>query len=177
MRDLVDQAAIRGFPAAPLLAVDRPEVAVFVGPLVPDADAVRLEVGDVGIALQEPQQLVHDRLQVQLLGRHHREALGQIETHLPAKDRARAGAGAVGFIVPVVENVAHQVEVGLHRVVCPAISERTILHRSPDHRSAAKLKLSTRNISIRWKLLTVEDQLSVYTVKKQVCKEEQCSIK
>src|SRR3546814_10195358 len=66
--DLVDLAAVAGRPAPPLLAVHRPELAVGIGPLVPDRDLVVLEVGSVGLALQEPQQLVHDRAQVQLLG-------------------------------------------------------------------------------------------------------------
>ena len=35
---------------------------------------LRLEVGDVGVAREEPQQLVDDRLQVQLLGGDQREA-------------------------------------------------------------------------------------------------------
>jgi hypothetical protein len=42
------------------------------------------------------------------------KTLGQVEAHLPAEHRARAGAGAVGFDVPVFEHVAHQVEVGAH---------------------------------------------------------------
>jgi hypothetical protein len=79
-------------------AIDRPEIAVFVGPFVPDRNAVFLEIGDIGLALQEPQQLVDDRLEMQLLGREDRKALGQIETHLIAEDRARAGAGAVAAV-------------------------------------------------------------------------------
>ena len=47
-------------PAAPLVAVDGPEVAVLVGPLVPDADAAVLQPLHVGVAAQEPQQLGED---------------------------------------------------------------------------------------------------------------------
>ena len=32
---------------------------------------------------------------MQLLGRHHRKAVGEIEAHLIAEDRARPGTGAV----------------------------------------------------------------------------------
>ena len=39
-RDLVDMAAVRGRPRAPLLAVDRTQVAVLISPLVPDGDIV-----------------------------------------------------------------------------------------------------------------------------------------
>jgi hypothetical protein len=62
---------------------------------------------------------VDDRLQVQLLGGHHREALGQVEAHLPAENGAGAGAGAVGLVGAVFQHVAHQVEVGLHRIEYP----------------------------------------------------------
>src|SRR3546814_10648667 len=61
-----------------------------------------------------PQQLVHDRAQVQLLGGDQREAFVEIEAHLPAEHAARAGAGAVGFFGAVLEHVAQQVEVLFH---------------------------------------------------------------
>src|SRR3546814_5529232 len=63
VRDLVDMDAVRPLPVAPLLAVDGAEVARLVGPFVPDADLVLLEVRDVGVALQEPEQLDADRAQ------------------------------------------------------------------------------------------------------------------
>ena len=94
--------------------VDRAEIAVLVGPFVPDADAVFLEIGDIGIAAQEPDQLVDDRLQMQLLRRHQREAVGEIEAHLVAEDRFRAGAGPVGFDQAGVEHELHQIEILAH---------------------------------------------------------------
>ena len=81
--DLVDDAAVRRRPGAPLLAVDRAEVAVLVGPFVPDGDAVLVEIVDVGVAAQEPQQLVDDGLQMQLLGGDQRKAV--------ARDRTASG--------------------------------------------------------------------------------------
>jgi len=39
--NLVDDMPVRGLPRAPLLAVDRSEIAVLVGPFVPNADALR----------------------------------------------------------------------------------------------------------------------------------------
>ena len=112
--NLVDVAAIRRGPVAPLLAIHRAKIAVGIGPFVPDANAVFLQIGDVGVAAQEPQQLDDDRLQVQLLGRHQRKALRQIEAHLVAEDRAGAGAGAVGFCGAFVQHLAHQVQIRLH---------------------------------------------------------------
>jgi hypothetical protein len=114
LADLVNQALIGGFPAPPLLAIDRAEIAIFIGPFVPYADTICLQIVDVGVALQEPQQFMNDGFQVQLLGCHHRKTMGEVEAHLPAEDRAGASAGAVGFVVPVGEYVAHEVEVLLH---------------------------------------------------------------
>ena len=98
------------------MAVDRPEVAALVGPFVPDAHAVLVEIFDVGVAGQEPEQLVDDRLQVQLLGGEQREAVGEIEAHLIAEHRQRAGAGAVALFRAAAQNVFHQIEVLAHRV-------------------------------------------------------------
>ena len=57
LRDLVDVPAVRRRPAAPLHAVDRAELAVLVGPLVPDRDAVLLQPAHVRVAAQEPEEL------------------------------------------------------------------------------------------------------------------------
>ena len=77
-----------------------------------------LQPAHVGVALQEPQQLVDDGLEVDLLGGEKREAAGEVEAHLPAERRQRAGAGAVGFLVPALEHVAHEIQVLLHRGRC-----------------------------------------------------------
>src|SRR5689334_7790425 len=109
--DLVDLAAVGRAPVAPLVAVDRAEVAAFVGPFVPDGDAVVLEPLYVGVAAQEPEEFVDDALQVQLLGGEQREALGEPEAQLPAEDRDGAGAGSVGLARAVGEDVVQQVQV------------------------------------------------------------------
>ena len=113
--DLVDAATIGRRPAAPLVAVNRAEFAVFVGPFVPDGYVIFVQIFDVGVAAQKPQQLVDDGAQVQFFGGEKREAILQLEAHLVAEHRAGAGAGAVGFVGAVFENVAHQVEIGFHR--------------------------------------------------------------
>ena len=106
--DLVDVAAVGCGPAAPLDAVDGAEVAVLVGPLVPDRHAVVVQVLDVGAALKEPEQFVNDRAKVKLLRRDKRKAFRQIEAHLVAEDGSRAGACAVGLVRAVFVYVAHQ---------------------------------------------------------------------
>ena len=112
--DLVDVATVGRRPRPPLVAVDRPEVAVVVGPLVPDRDAALLQPAHVGVAAQEPQQLADDRAQVQPLGRDHREALGEVEAHLVAEHAAGARAGAVGLVDTGRHDVVEQVEVLAH---------------------------------------------------------------
>src|SRR5688572_17593451 len=46
-----------------------------------------------------------------LLGGNQRKALIEIETHLPAKDAERPGAGAVALASPMGGDVSHQLEV------------------------------------------------------------------
>src|SRR5690606_22933755 len=93
---------------------DRAEVAVLVGPLVPDRDAVVAQVLRVRVAADEPQQLGHDALEVDLLGGDDGEPLSQVEPHLVPEDTARSGAGAVTLGDPLVEDPADELEVGLH---------------------------------------------------------------
>src|SRR5579859_2559859 len=107
--------AIRRRPRAPLVAIDRTELAVFVGPLVPDTYAVFLEITGIGLALQEPQQFMDDRLQVNLLRGQQRETGLQVEAQLRAEYTERAGAGAVLLAVSALQNVPHQIEVLTHR--------------------------------------------------------------
>ena len=128
--DLVDGAAVGRRPGSPLLAIDRTELAVLVGPLVPDPHAVVVEIFDVGVAGEEPEQLVDDRLEVQLLGRHQRKAFGQVEAHLMAEHRQRAGAGAVALLHAVGENVLHQIEILAHGGLGPT-STRLSLDGAP----------------------------------------------
>ena len=123
MADLVDGLAVLRRPRAPLLAVDRPEVAALVGPFVPDAHAVLVEIFDVGVAGQEPEQLVDDRFEVQLLGGEQRKAVVELKAHLMAEHRERAGAGAVVLFHATAKDMFHQVEVLAHRPGPPSASQ------------------------------------------------------
>jgi hypothetical protein len=49
----------------PLLPINGTQIAVFVRPFVPDGHFVFLEVTDVGIATQEPEQLIDDGAEMQ----------------------------------------------------------------------------------------------------------------
>ena len=103
---LVYGRPVRRGPGSPLHAVHRAQFAVFVGPLVPDGDAVVAQVPDIRLAPEEPQQLVNDGFQVQFLGGQHGEVPAQVETHLVAEHAQGAGAGAVGFPCAPVAHVA-----------------------------------------------------------------------
>src|SRR5690606_31025768 len=93
--DLIDLAAVGRAPLAPLRAVDRAEIAVLVGPFVPDRDAVAAQILDVRVACEKPQELVNDRAQMQLLRREQRETFREIEPHLMTEHAERACAGAI----------------------------------------------------------------------------------
>ena len=108
------RAAVAVRPAAPLMAIDRPKLAVRVRPFVPDADAVLLQPAHIGVAAQEPQQLVDDRLGEQLLGGDQRKPVRQIEAHLVTEHRKRAGAGAVALLHAGVQHALHQVQILAH---------------------------------------------------------------
>ena len=58
--DLIDMSPVRRRPAAPLDAIDRTEFAILVGPLIPYRYAVVLEVANVAVAAEKPQQLMDD---------------------------------------------------------------------------------------------------------------------
>ncbi|MNR33628.1 hypothetical protein D3C85_1513130 [compost metagenome] len=102
-------AAIRGGPAAPLDAVDRSQVAVGVGPFVPDGDALVLHPLHVRFAAQEPQQLHGDGLEMDAFGGDQREAFGQVEADLAAEHAGGAGPCTVGFVRAMGHDIAQEV--------------------------------------------------------------------
>ena len=68
---------------------------MLIGPLIPNADTVVLQILHIGVALQEPQQFVNDGFQMHFLGSDQWETIFKIETHLMAKHADGACAGAV----------------------------------------------------------------------------------
>src|ERR1043165_6903255 len=64
--DLIDGTAIGRSPIAPLSAIDTPEIALRVGPFVPNGHAVLVKIFDVGIAAEKPEQFVDDRFKMEL---------------------------------------------------------------------------------------------------------------
>ena len=113
--NLVYRAPIRRAPVAPLRAINTAEIAVLVRPFVPNRHAVLVEIFDVRVAAQKPEQLVDDGFEVNLLGRDERETVLQGKTHLRAEHGIRARAGAVGLGFSVLQNVSQQIEILNHR--------------------------------------------------------------
>ena len=113
---LVYAAAVGCFPAAPLVAVDRAQVTVFIGPLIPDGDLVVVQVADVRISGDEPEKLVYDGAEMYFLGGEKGETLAEVEAHLVAEHALRAHSGAVLLDYSVLAYVAQQVEVLFHRL-------------------------------------------------------------
>ena len=139
------------------MAVDRAELARFIGPLVPDGDAVVVEVFHVGVAGEEPQQLVDDRAQMELLGGHKRKTVVQVEAHLAAEHAQGSSAGAVAFAGAVVAHVAHQVEILPHSKNLPRLKKHFCILDPIPHGNQnilpqkLVLKPQTREWAPRWR--------------------------
>ena len=112
--DLVDTAAVPGGPGGPLGAVDRAQVALLGRPFVPDRHPVFLEPAGIGVAAQEPDELIDNALKVQFLGSEQGKAIRQAVAVLAAENRQGSGAGAVTLYGAVIENVLQQIQILLH---------------------------------------------------------------
>ena len=97
-----------------MVPIYRAEIALLIGPVIPDRDAVILQISNIGIALQKPQQLVNNGFEVAFLGGDQRKAFGQVKAHLMGKDAIGTGAGAVTFKGAVVTHMAHQIKILFH---------------------------------------------------------------
>jgi hypothetical protein len=131
IRQLIDVPPVGGRPAAPLIAVDRPKFAVRVRPFVPDRDAHLLQRPYIGFPTQKPEQLVDDRLRVQLLGGEEREAFTERETHLVSEQRHRASPRAILLHVAVIPDVPHEFEVLAHERWRGKVAERRRYRAAP----------------------------------------------
>ena len=83
-------------------------------PVIPDVDAVQRQISNIGIAGNEPKQLMNHRFEVYFFGGQQRKTRSEIESHLITENAERAGTRAVLFAVAVGENVPEQVVVCAH---------------------------------------------------------------
>lgn len=105
------------------LAADLGEV-VLEGPLRPDVDVALQQIADVAIALEEPDQLLSNRVEAYLLGGDEGEPLCQVEADLPTEHAARARAGTITLVYTVFEDVPQEVFVRCIRHYSPHINEQ-----------------------------------------------------
>ena len=80
------------------MTIHGPQFAVLVGPLIPDADTVVLQIFYVGVALQEPEQFVDDRLQMEFLRGQQGKPVVEVISALGTKDADGTSASTVTFL-------------------------------------------------------------------------------
>src|SRR5215207_10417663 len=112
--ELIDRRAVGRGPGSPLRSIDRTQIAIGIGPFIPDADAMFLKKGGVGIAADEPQKLIDDGTDVEALGGDDRKTGSKIESHLMAENRSGSGAGAVGLGRALIQRLLHEIEILSH---------------------------------------------------------------
>ena len=66
--NLVNHFALCAFPETPLFSIHGAQVSLFIGPFVPDPNPVFLQVSDIGIPTEKPEQFVNDTPQMDTLG-------------------------------------------------------------------------------------------------------------
>jgi hypothetical protein len=85
---------------------------------------VLLQIPDIGIARQKPQQLMNDGFQMQLFGRNEGKTLTERKPHLMTKNRQCSGPSAVVFLDPTAEDEFHQVKILTHLFGISAATRR-----------------------------------------------------
>ncbi len=119
--NLIQRPSVGGAPVAPLCAVNTAEIAVGVGPFIPDGDAAFVEIFDIGVAFEEPEQLVNDGFEMQFLGGENRKSVGEWKPGLGAENREGAGAGAVGLEPALFEDETEELVVLDNAATVPTI--------------------------------------------------------
>jgi len=114
LADLVYYPAVRGLPGPPLRAVHGAEVSFFIGPGIPYMDVIVLEVFDVGVTGEEPEEFADDAFEKDFSRGDEREAFRQVEAQLRAENAQGSGAGPVAALDALVEDSLKEIEVLLH---------------------------------------------------------------
>jgi cation diffusion facilitator family transporter len=114
LHDLVDRAVIRAAPTPPLRPVNPAKIAIFIRPFVPNTDAIVLQIPNVCLPAKKPEQLVDNRFEVDLFGRHQWKIFPQVEACLGAEQADRACPRAVRARTPLLQNQFEQAMVLEH---------------------------------------------------------------
>ena len=92
---LIDGASVGRSPIAPLRTVDAAQIAIGIGPFIPNGHLVFVEILDIRIAAQEPEQFMDDGTQMDLLGGQQRKGIPQREPCLGTEHGQSPDPGAV----------------------------------------------------------------------------------
>ena len=76
-----------------------------------------LQVADVCVARNEPQQFINYGFQVQFLGGQQRETLTQVKTGLVAENTACPDPRPVGPVIAVFKDIIQQINILLHELL------------------------------------------------------------
>ena len=96
-------------PATPLSAVYGTQIAVLIGPFVPNMHIALLQPTHVRGTFQEPQQLIGKSLEKHRLRREQRKILAQVESHLLAEQADGTSARTIGLQRAFRQDLAHKV--------------------------------------------------------------------
>ena len=120
--------AVHG-PEIALLAVAQPDAVQVLAAAVtvPDVNILILQLLRAGATAHEPQQLLRDAAPEDAFGREQREVAAQVEPHLLSELADRPGARAVTLHVPLLDDLADQVQV-LQLLVTHARRRRRLGH-------------------------------------------------
>lgn len=99
------------------MTIDWTKFTILVGPLVPDAYSIILEIFHIGVAGKKPQQLVDDALQMEFLGGEQWESVSHVESHLMSEDTLYTCTSTVALDSTFLENTVKQVEILFHLVI------------------------------------------------------------
>ncbi len=93
--DLVEGRSVSTAPVDPLFSIDGAQIAVFVGPGIPDVTAIIVQLIDVRITAEKPQHFASQTLEEGSLRRYKRKSLIEIEAHLVPENAPGTGSGSI----------------------------------------------------------------------------------
>ena len=76
-----------------------------------------VQVLDVGVSLDKPQQFVYNRAQMDFLGRQKGKSLRKVKPHLIAENGLRTGARPVGLYMSVIHDMLQKLQILLHEKI------------------------------------------------------------
>ena len=108
LTDLIYVPSIGFRPGTPLITVNGAQVSLLVGPFIPDADSMLVEVLDLCASGKKPQQFINHRAKMYLFGGEQGKPFLEIKPHLVSEDTESSGAGAVVLLDAMIEDVLEQ---------------------------------------------------------------------